>query len=225
MKILLIVAFCLCAIAYAAASQDGPEDAKRAKKAAGRLPPPQLAGPMSFEEAVAARRSVRAFTDEPLTAEQVSQLCWAAQGITDKRQDLRAVPSAGALYPIELYVMRPDGVYVYDPASHRMKPHLDGDLRMKLQAAALDQEAVGDAPACFIVAAVIDRSAKKYGSRAERYCYMEAGHVGQNLLLQATTLGLVGVPVGAYEDRQCAAALKLPKGQRVLYMLPIGHAE
>lgn len=223
MKILLLVSIALCAVAYAAASQTGPDKSKRPKNESGALPSPHLAGSMSLEEAIASRRSSREFSNIALTMDEISQLCWAAQGITDKRSGLRASPSAGALYPIELYVVLPGGMYQYRPDSHKIDPHIEGDMRKALQSAALDQEVVGDAPACFVVAAVIDRTAKKYGTRAERYCFMEAGHVGQNILLQAASLGLAGVPVGAFEDRQCAATLKLPKGQRVLYLLPIGH--
>ncbi len=100
---------------------------------------------------------------------------------------------------------------------------MDGDLRRPLQLAALDQDAVGNAGAVVVIAAVEERTARKYSERAERYCFMEAGHVGQNILLQATALDLAGVPVGAFEDDKAAAVLKLPSNQRVLYLLPIGH--
>jgi len=194
-------------------NEDNPKD----------LPPPLLAGRMSLEEAVATRRSVRQFTQRSLTPKEISQLCWAAQGITDPGGRFRAAPSAGALYPIELYIVTADGIDHYQPEHHRLKPHLTGDVRRPLQRAALDQEAIGDAPACVVLAAVVKRTARKYGDRAERYCFIEAGHVAQNILLQATALHLAGVPMGAFEDDKVATVLKLPKDHRVLYLLAIGR--
>jgi len=187
------------------------------------LPPPHKAGGLALEEAIAERRSVRAFLDEPLTHEEVGQLCWAGQGITDPRGHFRAAPSAGALYPLELYVVSAGGVDHYEPQKHRLKRHRSGDRRGAVQEAALHQDSVGQAPACFVIAAVVERTARKYGPRAERYCFIEAGHVAQNLLLQATSLGLGGVPVGAFSDKKVARALDLPQGQRVLYLVPMGR--
>jgi len=187
------------------------------------LPPPVVAGSRSLEEVIADRRSVREYKRKPLTVEQISQICWAAQGITDRDEALRAAPSAGALYPIELYVITAEGVDHYVPADHRLERHLHGDVRLAIQRAAIHQEVIGDAPVCMVIAAVVRRVARKYGRRAERYCLIEAGHVAQNILLQATSLHLASVPIGAYEDAEVAKALELPKDHRVLYMLPIGH--
>ena len=186
------------------------------------LPPPVLTGRMSLEEAINTRRSVREFIDQPLTMKDLAQLCWAGQGITDPRSGYRASPSAGALYPIELYVVTADGVDHYRPRDHGLDRHLPGDLRRAVQEAALHQESIGDAPACVVIAAVVERTARKYGRRAERYCFIEAGHVAQNILLQATALQLAGVPIGAFEDDKVASVLKLPKTHRVLYLLPVG---
>lgn len=186
------------------------------------LPPP-VAGKMALEDAIRQRRSVRQFEAKALTRQQVAQLCWAAQGITEKDRGLRAAPSAGALYPIELYVVTPDGVGHYRPREHALEPCVEGDRRPAVREAAGDQESIGQAGACFVIAAEIARTAKKYGQRAERYCLLEAGHVAQNLLLQATALGLGGVPIGAFDDDRVAEAIRLPSGQRVLYLVPIGH--
>ncbi|MCK4340324.1 MAG: SagB/ThcOx family dehydrogenase [Phycisphaerae bacterium] len=188
-----------------------------------RLPPLVLKGRMSLEEAIATRRSVREFGDKLLTLEQLSQLCWAGQGITDPRDRFRAAPSAGALYPIELYIVTANGVDHYEPKNHLLERRLVGDVRCSLQRATLDQEAISNAPACVVVAAVVQRTARKYGGRAERYCFIEAGHIAQNILLQATALHLAGVPIGAFEDEKVATVLKLPKDHRVIYLLPIGH--
>lgn len=189
------------------------------------LPAPAPKGRMSLEETLAARRSVRLFADKPLTLEQIAQLCWAAQGITEPQRGLRTAPSAGAKYPMELYVVSAEGVDHYVPASHAFERHLPGDLRPALQQAAYSQECIRQAPACFVVAADVQRTASKYGDRAERYCFIEAGHIGQNVLLQATASDLAGVPVGAYDDDAVAAKLRLPANLRVLYLLPIGHPQ
>ena len=214
---------CCCATAVLLVI-GGPSGAEVTQKSDPKtLPAPVVVGAMSLEESIATRRSVRAFTDEPLTLEQISQVCWAGQGITEPRRGLRTSPSAGALYPIELYVVTADGVGHYKPKAHRLEQHLPGDLRPALQRAALDQEAIGEAAVIMVVTAVVERTARKYGGRAERYCFIEAGHIGQNILLQAVALDLAGVPVGAFEDEKVAAVLKLPKDRRVLYLLPIGH--
>ena len=98
-------------------------------------------------------------------------------------------------------------------------------MRKALQVAGLDQESIGKAPACFVITAVAERTARKYGQRAKRYCFIEAGHVAQNIMLQATALKLAGVTIGAFEDQSVAATLKLPKNHSVLYVLPIGYPQ
>jgi SagB-type dehydrogenase family enzyme len=201
-----------------------PAATQPAGDGAHALPQPLVVGLSSFEEILAARRSVRQFTDKPLTLEQIAQLCWAGQGITEPNKGLRTSPSAGATFPIELYIVTADGVDHYLPAGHKMQRHAAGDLRPAVKAAANNQESIGQAPACVVITGMIERTAKKYGERAERYCYVEAGHVGQNILLQATSLKLAGVPIGGFDDDKVAAALKLPKDHRVLYMLAIGQA-
>ena len=187
------------------------------------LPGPVLKGKMTVEEAIGQRRSVRQFKDRALTVEEVGQLCWAGQGITDAERGFRASPSAGALYPIELYVVRAEGVDRYVPAAHGLERQVTGDVRKALAGASLGQSPVSEAPVCVVIAAVVERTARKYGGRAERYCWLEAGHVAQNILLQATAMKMAGVPVGAFQDREAAAVLKLPKDTSVLYLLPIGY--
>jgi len=189
------------------------------------LPAPAMEGKMSLEQAIAKRRSARHFTEQALTVKEIGQLCWAGQGITDAKRGLRAAPSAGALYPIELYVATAEGVDRYLPGKHELERHLVGDHRKALQEAASGQQAVAAAPACIVIAGQFERSARKYHDRAERYCWLEAGHVAQNILLQATALDLAGVPVGGYDDTKTVEALKLTKGWRVLYLLPIGHPQ
>jgi SagB-type dehydrogenase family enzyme len=189
------------------------------------LPPPTAEGGMALAEALASRRSRRAFTTRAPSLGQVAQLCWAAQGITDAAEGYRTAPSAGALYPITVFVVDGNGVYEYEPGSHVLRRAVAGDLRGKLQAAALHQPCVGAAPLCLVITTDIARTASKYGSRAERYCLLEAGHVAQNVLLQATALGLAGVPVGAFEDRRVGAILGLPPNLRPVYLVPLGYPQ
>jgi SagB-type dehydrogenase family enzyme len=186
------------------------------------LPAPRLKGEMSLEEALTARRSVRQFTEEKLTLEEISQLLWAAQGITVDWGG-RTAPSAGALYPLEVYVTTADGLYHYVPWGHKAIVESKADLRDELWQAGLSQNAIREAPAVFVVTAVYARTEKKYGDRAERYVRLEAGHAAQNLLLQAVALGLGGVPIGAFYDDQVQSALSLPSDHEPLYLIPIGH--
>jgi SagB-type dehydrogenase family enzyme len=188
------------------------------------LPAPGLQGKKSLEECIAVRRSLREFSEETLTDLEVSQLLWAAQGFTEAR-GLRAVPSAGALYPLEMLVARPSGLYRYDPANHEVARVIDTDVRQSICTAAFSQNAITAAPAVFVITAVDSRTRGKYGARAGRYVYMEAGHAAQNLLLQAVALDLAGVPVGAFDDRRLAAALRLPRHESPLYLIPVGHPQ
>jgi SagB-type dehydrogenase family enzyme len=186
------------------------------------LPPPQLKGHRSLEEALAARRSVREFTSQTLTDGELSQLLWAAQGITSPKGQ-RTAPSAAALYPLELYVVLPSGLYKYVPARHELIQQQETDLRPALRSAALGQEAVTRAPAVFVVAADYSRTERRFGPRGERFVHLEAGHAAQNLLLEATALDLGGVSMGAFDDQRVRAVLHLPDTESPLYLLPVGH--
>ena len=186
------------------------------------LPAPRKVGKMSLEESLTRRRSIRRFSPEALSRQQIAQLCWAGQGVTDSNRGFRTSPSAGALYPLELYVVTAEGVERYIPQRHAMEKHMEGDLRPKLQAAALDQSCVGQAPAVFVVTGVVSRTAQKYGRRAMRYVLIEVGHVSQNLLLQATAMGLGTVPVGAMREEEVSKILSLPADHTPLFLIPIG---
>ncbi len=222
-KTIAIAVVSVVVAAGALLAQSRPNDAEK-QSSAKALPPPRLAGHMTLEESVASRRSVRSFSDRPLNLEEIGQLCWAGQGTTEPKTGRRAAPSAGALYPMEIYVVTAEGVDHYVPQGHQIERHAAGDLRRRLQHAAMEQDSVGSAPACFVLTAVVERTARKYGARAELYCWVEAGHVAQNILLQATAMDLGGVPIGAFDDRKVAKALRLPDDRRVLYLLPVGHA-
>jgi SagB-type dehydrogenase family enzyme len=188
------------------------------------LPEPRLKGALSLEEALVQRRSVRSFTEEELALDEISQLLWAAQGITAAWGG-RTAPSAGALYLLEVYVATADGLYHYVPQGHKAIIESHDDLRLKLWEAGLKQDAIRGAPAIFVITAVYERTAKKYGDRAERYVKLEAGHACQNILLQAVALHLGAVPIGAFYDDQVQAALSLPPEHEPLYLIPVGHPQ
>ena len=187
------------------------------------LPPALHYSDVSLEEALARRRSVRQYSEQVLTVAEIGQLLWAAQGITSE-QGYRTAPSAGALYPLELYLLTTEGVFHYEPQNHRLSAVSRGDSRQALFRAALEQEPVREAPAVFVVAAVYARTLQKYGEdRGPRYVQMEAGHAAQNLLLKAAALDLGAVPMGAFHDQGVREALGLPVDHQPLYLIPVGH--
>ncbi|HDL77910.1 MAG TPA: SagB/ThcOx family dehydrogenase [Lentisphaerae bacterium] len=187
------------------------------------LEEPRMKGPISVEEAIARRRSVRRFLDKPLSRQQISQLLWAAQGITDKARGYRAAPSAGATYPLTVFAMTPEGIYRYLPAGHELELVRKGDFRSPLARAALDQPWVAEAPLDIVITAEPRRTTGRYGRRGMMYIYMEAGHAAQNIHLQAVSLGLGSVPVGAFDDDRVADILQLPEGHSPLYIIPVGY--
>jgi len=195
-----------------------------------KLPAPQTKGKMSLEETIALRRSIRNFRNQSLSLSQLSQILWVAQGITEPGQGLRAVPSAGATYPLELFVLigRPGvdgveaGLYHYEVPVHSLRQIKNGDLRTALTAAALGQKCLSQTPVSIIVVAVYERIARHYGQRAERYVAMEAGHIGQNVHLEAVALGLATVMIGAFDDNRVASVLELGKSVEPLYIMPLG---
>lgn len=208
------------------------------------LPEPCLDGEVTVERTLASRRSVRAYDDAPLTLAQVGQLLWAAQGITEPvpeapvgwpwgpwRGGGRTAPSAGALYPLELYMVAGDveelepGAYRYVPQDHALERTRSGDLRGALATAALSQRQVADAPAVVVVTAEYARTAIKYGARAERYVHIEVGAAGENLALQAVALGLGAVMVGAFRDGDVQRVLGLPAEHEPLLIVPVGWPE
>jgi len=192
-----------------------------------RLPQPALDSTFSLEKSLSLRRSVRRFAGEPLSRKDISQLLWAAQGITHPR-GYRTAPSAGALYPLELYLaaglvedLRP-GLYHYHPRDHRLTLQREGDIRNQLAGDALGQEAVANAPAVIVITAVYDRTTGKYGRRGIRYVHLDAGHAAQNICLQATALGLGTVPIGAFQDELVVKTMRAGANETPLYLMPVG---
>ena len=220
------------------------------KRTVIKLPPPRLKGKVSLEEAIAKRRSVRKYRSGPLTLSQLSQILWSAQGITGAGKH-RAAPSAGATYPLEIFVVigkqtviviasqsserseeaakqslgreeLPAGIYHYEVDSHSLSLHQQGDLRRDLARAALDEGFIADAPVDIVICALYTRTSYTYGRRGERYVHMEVGHVGENIHLQAVALGLATVEVGAFDDEEVKKVLRLDEQIRPLYIMPIG---
>ncbi len=192
------------------------------------LPPPRTEGTVPVETALAQRRSVRAFAPRPLALSQLGQILWAAQGITGSRWPLRTAPSAGALFPLEIVVVAgrvselAAGIYRYRPADHALAAVTPGDHRESLARAALGQGWMAQAPVVVAITGVVARTAAKYGSRAERYMFMEAGHAAQNIYLQAQADGLGTTAVGAFRDKAVRDLLGLPEGEMPLYLMPLG---
>jgi SagB-type dehydrogenase family enzyme len=181
---------------------------------------------MTLKEALAKRKSVREFASEGLTKSEISQILWAANGLAQTDQitgATRTAPSAGALQPLEIYLITKDALFHYQPAEQKLSRLKKGDLRYELSQAALEQTAVKDAPVDIVITAVYERTAVKYRERAERYVLLEAGHAAQNILLQAAALELGGVTIGAFKDEQVQKVLSLPQNHKPLYVMPVGH--
>lgn len=193
-----------------------------------KLPEPRYQGAQSVEEALKERRSTRSYKDEPLSLEDVSQLLWSAQGITNST-GFRAAPSAGALFPLEVYIAAgnvqglPGGVYKYDPRGHGLAKIAEGDVRAELAQAALGQGPVREAAIDIVFSAVYERTTRRYGQRGVRYVHMEAGHAAQNVSLQAVPLGLGTVVIGAFDDVSVKRILRMPPDEEPLYILPVGR--
>ncbi len=204
----------------------------RTTQATIKLPSPRLDGPISLEQAILRRRSRREYKNKPIKLSDVSQLLWAAQGITEPKVwvGLRSAPSAGGLYPLELYVaVRKDGVKELEPGIYHYKPHeheleliISGDFSEQLMAACVDQEWVRDAAINIIFTAVAERTKRRYGERGWQYILQESGHAAQNIYLQAETLGLGCVVIGAFYESEIEKILDLPKGEIPIYVMPVG---
>jgi SagB-type dehydrogenase family enzyme len=194
-----------------------------------QLSEPAKEGRMSVEQALQARRSWRSFSGEALKWPEISQILWAAQGISDPGRGLRTAPSAGATYPLEVYLVAgaveglAPGIYQYVPAQGTIRLKTAGDKRQALAAAALGQEMLAAAPASLVFTAVPARTSARYGPRTERYVAIEVGHAAQNVYLQSAGLGLGTCAVGAFEDEEISKLMGLPAGERPMYIMPVGR--
>jgi SagB-type dehydrogenase family enzyme len=222
---LSVVKWCILTAVVICVPADCPAQ-KRPRGGAVRivqLPPPRTTGQLTLEEALSKRRSVRQFAPKPLDFTQIGQLAWAGQGITEPQMGLRTAPSAGAIYPIELYLVSPQGLFVYQPKQHSLEQISDEDLRRQLAAAALGQEHAAQAACNIVIAGSVRKVATKYGNKARQFMLLEAGHVAQNIQLQAVSLGLVSVPVGAFDTREVGKVLELTGDLEPLLIVCVGH--
>jgi SagB-type dehydrogenase family enzyme len=200
------------------------------------LPPPQKLSTMTVEEAILLRRSIREFKEDPIRLEHLSMILWAAYGITDPSRSFRASPSAGATYPLELYIVvggggvyisnntyLDPGIYKYNPYVHGLTNIKKGDFRKELMKASLYQKWVEDAPISIVICAVYDRTTRYYGERGRtRYVPIDVGHVGQNIYLMATALGYGTVAIGAFKDSEVSKVIDVKPDETPLYIMPIG---
>lgn len=197
---------------------DGP------KGSAISLPRPSIKGTMTLEEVLARRRSMREFEEHKASLAEVGQLLWAGAGVTGRGTQYRTHPSAGALHPLEIYAVLPEGIYHYQPQWHSMVLTWEGDARSDLAKAALSQWFIAQAACTVAIAAVYGRTTGRYGERGRlRYVPMDAAHSAQNIILQAEALGLGAVPVGAFDDDAVRRVLGLPMEEVPLYLIPVGR--
>jgi SagB-type dehydrogenase family enzyme len=220
LALILILAFALVLPAFSVGLRSAMADPIK-------LPELKYDSKVSVEKAQLERRSTRSYTDQAVNLADVSQLLWAAQGITDPA-GYRTVPSAGALYPLEIYLVAgkvaslPAGIYRYKPRGHELVKVMDEDKRAELSNAALGQTALKQAPASLVLTAFYERTTQKYRDRGIRYVHMEAGHAAQNICLQAVSLDLGTVVIGAFHDDDVKKVMQLGGAEEPLYLIPFG---
>ena len=196
-----------------------------------KLPPPEIEGVISLERTIKTRRTIRSFSSKHLSLKQLSQILWSAQGITEDNGFKRAAPSAGALYPMDAYaVIGTEGVegfkagcYHYQPNNHSVSLILEGDLRNELARTSLLQMWMADPPVSIVITAEYDRITLKYGKRGVRYAMIEAGHIGQNIFLQAEALDLGAGIIGAFNDEEVIRIMQIPPTHEPLLIMPVGY--
>jgi SagB-type dehydrogenase family enzyme len=220
---LRLVCFAIIALSVSAAfaQETGKSASAQPNATTIQLPQPSKSGGMALTEAFARRRSVRTFTAKPLTQTEISQLLWAAQGITDDKGH-RTAPSATAQYYLHVYLASANGFFEYIPNGHQLKQLSAQDLRAKLSV----QPSVKTAPIVLLIAGEYERAVAKSGAdKGPRLVNLEAGHVAENVLLQVTAMGLGAVPVAGFEPKEAQKAASLPAQQTPIYLMPIGHTD
>ncbi|MGB5422494.1 MAG: SagB/ThcOx family dehydrogenase [Desulfobacterales bacterium] len=208
------------------------KDKQQFQEATMKLRPPKIDGTVSVESAIKQRRTIRSFSPEILELNQLSQLLWSAQGVTENSGFKRAAPSAGALYPMDVYAVVgrssveqiEAGVYHYEPNGHALSYITKKDMRDRIAKASLSQMWMAHAPLNIVITAEYSRITVKYKERGIRYAMIEAGHIAQNLFLQAEALGLMASIVGAFNDNELIEILKVPRTHEPLLIMPIGYA-
>ena len=228
-----LAAFFLMPFFYIKKAMAGKVDGTAGKERQMNLPKPRLKGEISVEQAIKHRRTIRSYLSKPLTLEQFSQIFWAAQGITEDRGYKRSAPSGGALYPMDIYAVVGDnavkelkaGIYHYEPHQNAVLLITEGDLRKDVARTAFSQMWMAGAPLYLVITSEYSRITSKYGTRGKRYAMIEAGHVGQNIFLQAEALGLRAGIVGAFHDNDLIRVMKSSRSHEPLLILPVGYAK
>lgn len=226
--IILSTGCCLAVLLVVGAAPYGesPKRLRASEQKTVQLPEPNKVGPVSVETAINSRRNPRQFADSaksPLSFGQIGQLAWAGQGITDKQLGLRVVHSAGGVYPLELYFVMHDGLFVYEPQGHSLKQISSLDLRKQLSSAALGLGSIEDAPCDIVIAGSARKVAAKLGNKAQNLIRLEAGYVAQNIQLQAVAMGLASIPVGDFEPRNVARLCELTNEFEPLLIVSVGY--
>lgn len=187
------------------------------------LPPPKIKGKISLEECLKKRRSLRRFKNQPLSWDLISQILWAGDGITDEKRGFRSAPSGGATYPLNIYLVVPTGIYLFEGEEHSLKLKIKGDFRSSLANAALGQSFIADAGLNVVLVAVYDRITSRYGKRGIQYALQESGHIAQNIHLQAVALNLGSVPIGAFDEKEVSKVMGLTSFEIPVYIITVGY--
>ncbi len=216
--VVIVPAVLIFLLVFSEARSENTTPAQNVQKTI-ELPAPKLDGHVSLEKALATRRSIRQFTGEKFTTEQIGQLAWAGQGITEKTRGLRTAPSARASYPIKLYLATHSGLYVYLPEKHALQVLAETDVRQKLGR----QSSVAQAGCDIVIASRVRNTTARYGDRADKWALLEAGHIAQNILLEATSMGLGGVPIGGFDTNEVGKLCNLPADMEPVYLVATGY--
>lgn len=187
------------------------------------LPKPIINGNFSLDKALKERRSIRDYTSQQLSLQQISQLFWAADGISDSKKKFRTAPSAWATYPLNLYLVNADGVWQYNVEEHSLKKIASGDRRQQLRKACLGQKQITKAPILIVITMLKNKIPNKMGLNGKRFSLLEAGHIAQNILLESVSLGLVSGPMTGFVDQDVRSSLAIPNDQEAVYVIPVGY--
>jgi SagB-type dehydrogenase family enzyme len=188
-----------------------------------QLTDPNLTGTLTFEEVLAKRRTVHQFSTEALKRSQIGQLAWAGQGVTDPQRGLRTAPSAGAMYPIELFFATAEGVYSYRPADHSLVQTSQQDIRSNLARATTTPEPIVAAGCSIIVTGSTRKLTSRFGKNSRTFVALEAGHVAQNIQLQAVCLGLGSVAIGGLDTTAVRKVCRMSRDTEPLYVICVGY--
>lgn len=214
------IALCLCSLEGIKAGQ---RRSRTSPQKIVQLTEPRLSGPISFEDALAKRRSVRLFSSQELKNTQISQLAWAGQGITEPQQGLRTAPSTGRVYPIDLYFATQDGFFVYRPGNHTLEQISQQDIRGDLAVAVSMQEPVTRAGCYIILAGSVRKLMPQFRNKASTYMLIEAGHIAQNIQLQAVCLDLGSVAISSFDTRNIERICRLTRNIEPLSIICVGY--